>query len=119
MIIKVKLKKDDVIPGNIFIFKIDESLSSLIELNDSRNMAYLNLYNSYLSKSIEEFYNFNETKFINEYFKFKKDNNALLLFIVQKYLGKMFDYINNNFTYKYEIDNSFNTLTIKIINKII
>ena len=112
--IEKQITKEDIKEGNIIMFKVDHDMTLLLRLYNERNSAYLNLFQSYVDKTIEEFNDFNIDKFYSEYFELKHSIEVVNAILIQKQLGDLFEYLNENFMYYYHIDDDTDMMILEI-----
>ena len=109
-----EITKEDLKEGNIIMFKVDHKITLLLKLYNERKHAYLNLFQSYTDKTIEEFNNFDIEKFNDKYFELQYNIEMVNTIAIQNKLGNLFDYLKNNFMYYYHIDDKTDMMIIEI-----
>ena len=109
-----EISKEDLKEGNIIMFKVDHKITLLLKLYNERKCAYLNLFQSYTDKTIEEFNNFDIEKFNDKYFELQYNIEMVNTIAIQNKLRDLFNYLKNNFMYYYHIDDKTDTMIIEI-----
>ncbi len=109
-----KITKDDIKLGNVIMFSVDRYATELLTLYNEQIKSYLNLYQSYTNKTLEEYNNFDINKFYEKYFELKKNIEFTNKILIQNELKDLFNYLDQNFVYMYQIDDKSNVMIINI-----
>ena len=112
-----EITKENIKEGNVLMFGVDRYATELLTLYNEQMKSYLNLYQSYTDKTLEEFNNFDVSRFYEEYFELQKNIEFTNKILIQNKLGNdLFNYLDQNFVYMYQIDDKTNVMIVEITN---